>query len=423
MQKKIIIEGGKRLEGSCLIKAAKNSVLPILACTVLCDGEIKLHNCPDITDIKDMLNILISIGAKAEFNDGTITVDCRTVEKTTVVGELISAIRSSIFLLGPLVARFGCGIIGSPGGCAIGSRPIDIHLDGFRTLGVDVKEKNGLVNCESYGTGLRGGNIRLKMPSVGATENLMMAAVLAKGCTVISNAAREPEVTDLANFINAMGGRISGAGTKTIVVEGVKRLNGGDYIPIPDRIVAGTYMIGCAVCGGCVRLEGANLKHLGALKRILQASGAKVLGGKRCIIVKSNGSLNNIGRVQTRVYPGFATDLQAQLMVMATIADGESVIVENLFETRFKHAGELVKMGADIDIVNKSAIIKGVNKLRGAEVAAYDLRGGAAMVLAGLAAKGTTAVSNVHYILRGYEDITKDLKGLGAKCESLGMRI
>ena len=415
MQKKIIIEGGRRLEGSCRIKAAKNSVLPILACTVLCNGEVRLHNCPDISDIRDMLEILRSLGAHTGFDSGIVTVDCRGIGKTEVTGNLTSAIRSSIFLLGPIVTRFGQGIVSSPGGCQIGSRPIDIHLDGLKVLGVDIDDQNCLIRCSVKTGKLVGGDIRLKMPSVGATENLMMAAVLATGRTIISNAAKEPEIVDLANFINAMGGKVRGAGTEEIVVDGVDGLAGGDYTPIPDRIVAGTYMIGCAMCGGCVRLEGANLGHLGALQTVLERVGVGVFGDNKHIIVESNGNLVSPGRIETQVYPGFATDLQAQLMAMLAVTKGESIIVENLFETRFRHAEELAKMGADIDVVNKSAIIKGVRGLVGAEVNAFDLRGGAAMVLAGLAANGTTVVSDVHYIMRGYEDIAGDLRGLGAE--------
>ncbi|MCL2369909.1 MAG: UDP-N-acetylglucosamine 1-carboxyvinyltransferase [Firmicutes bacterium] len=418
MQKKIIIEGGRRLEGSCRIKAAKNSVLPILACTVLCSGEVRLHNCPNISDIRDMLEILRSLGAKVSTHgiiSGDITIDCRYVDKTAVTGDLTSAIRSSIFLLGPIVTRFGQGIVSSPGGCQIGSRPIDIHLDGLKALGVDIDDQNCLIRCSVKTGKLVGGDIRLKMPSVGATENLMMAAVLAVGRTVISNAAKEPEIVDLANFINAMGGNVQGAGTSEIVIDGVDGLVGGDFTPIPDRIVAGTYMIGCAMCGGCVRLEGANLGHLGALQTVLEKTGVGVFGDSNHIIVESNGNLISPGRIETEVYPGFATDLQAQLMAMLAVTKGESIIVENLFETRFRHAEELTKMGADIDVVNKSAIIKGVKRLVGAEVNAFDLRGGAAMVLAGLAANGTTVVSDVHYIERGYENIVGDLRGLGAE--------
>jgi len=437
----IVVRGGKTMSGTCEIKTAKNSVLPILACSVLCDGEMRLHNCPDIADIHSMLEILRGMGAKAEFKGGTVAVDCRTVNCTTVAGEATAAIRSSIFLLGPILSRFRRAAVSLPGGCAIGKRPIDLHLDGLRALGVMVDEDDSIVYCD--GAGLRAGEYRLRFASVGATENLIMAVALTSGRTVISNAAREPEVVDLADFINAMGGRVSGAGTDKVIVEGVERLSGGDYTPIPDRIVAGTYMIACAMCGGKIKLAGADIGHLRALERVLYKAGVKVTAKNtpsrfahfrrqtpmlfaaassskflegNYIEVESSKRLCRIGRIETGIYPEFATDLQAQITAMLAVSAGESVVVENLFETRFKHIDELRKMGADISVDGKQAVIRGVPRLSGAQVMCHDLRGGAALVLAGLCADGVTTVNDARHIMRGYEDIVGDLRKLGCDC-------
>ena len=407
----IRITGHRAMEGSCYIKAAKNSVLPILACSIMCTEVVRIHNCPDIRDVRNMLKILRSLGAWTELEDGVITVDTRGINITKVAGEAAGAIRSSVFTLGPILAKFGRAQISYPGGCNIGTRPIDLHLDGLRAMAVDIIETADCIVCD--GSNMRACNYTLRFASVGATENLIMASALTKGRTVIRNAAKEPEIVDLANFLAAMGGRISGQGTDTITIDGVEALGGGDYTPIPDRIVAGTYMVGCAMCGGCIRLDNADGGHLAALIDVLERAGAHVVVGDGYILVASDGKLRAVDNIATDIYPGFATDMQAQIMAMLSIADGVSVIEENLFETRLRHASELCKMGANISVEDNRAIVSGVPHLYGAKVAGYDLRGGAAMVLAGLAADGDTVVTDVGHIMRGYEDISRDLRELG----------
>lgn len=318
-------------------------------------------------------------------------------------------------MLGPLVSKFGYAKIAYPGGCDIGLRPIDIHLKGLKELGVKIVEKHGYILCD--GKDMKGANINLDYPSVGATENLMMAAVLTKGTTKITNSAKEPEIVDLQNFLNVMGAKISGAGTDTITIEGVKSLGGAVYTPIPDRIICGTVLIACAMCGGKVTIKNCILEHFVSLAHKLQKSGCKLYINNDKITLESSGKLKSVGLIETLPYPGFPTDLQAQMLAMQTISEGYTIIKENLFETRFKFASELKKMGANIKVNGQTAFVCGTKKLQGADVYASDLRGGAALVLAGLCAEGYTTVHNIYHIDRGYENLEKLFSALGAKIQ------
>lgn len=410
---KLIIDGGEKLYGDVTVKGAKNSVLPLLAATLLTDDITVLHNCPRITDVQNMCKILVNLGCKITFENDVITVDSSGINNGEIPSCLAKELRSSLFLLGSLLTKIKCAKVAYPGGCDIGMRPIDIHLKALRELNVDIDEKYGFINCK--GDKLIGADIILDLPSVGATENVMMAAVKAEGRTVIRNAAKEPEILDLQNFLNMMGARIRGAGSSCIVIDGVSKLHGAEYTPIPDRITAGTYILSCAMCGGEIVLHGACYEHIFSLISKLSKTACNIKRYNDKILVKSNGRLKSVDNIETMYYPGFPTDLQAQLMSLESIADGSCIVVENIFETRFKHVPELLKMGADITVKGRAALIKGVEKLRGTEVLAQDLRGGAALVMAGLSAEGKTVVSDIYHIDRGYESIEKTFSQLGAK--------
>lgn len=408
-----IIEGGRPLEGRIRVKAAKNSVLPLLAASILTQEEVTLKNCPEISDIRNMLKILAGIGCVITRDDrGGITIDSRDIYCDAIPCVLAKELRSSIFLMGSMLSRMKKAKISYPGGCEIGMRPIDIHLSGLRELGITIDEESGYLDCDA--TGAHSAQILLDLPSVGATENLMMASVFTRGVTVIRNCAKEPEISDLQNFLNAMGARVSGAGSSMITVEGVERLHGVTYTPIPDRIIAGTYMIATAMCGGNVTLDGVVPEHLSSLIAKMSKTACKVICKNDKISVRSKGRLKSLERIDTMYYPGFPTDLQTQIMALQTISRGTSVIAENIFETRFKTVPQLIKMGADITVRDRTAVVRGVPGLHGAEVHATDLRGGASLVLAGLAAEGRTEVKDIYHIDRGYEDMAPVLSGLGA---------
>lgn len=409
---KILIKGGNKLSGDIEIGCAKNAYLPILAGSILCDGEVILHKCPSYADVINMIEILKHLGGKASLSGSNLILDMKTLSAFDIPRELSSLTRSSIFSLGSILGRFKRAKVAYPGGCEIGSRPIDLHIKGLEALGVKIVDRHGYLSCD--GSAMHGGNVHLDFPSVGATENIMMAAVLTKGRTKIFNPAKEPEIVDLQNFLNKAGAKIRGAGTTTIVIDGVERLGSVDYTPIPDRIIAGTYMLATLMCGGDVRFSGIKPEHLQALISKIDNNSCKIVVKGDKLRLSASGQPRSIEKIETLPYPGFPTDLQPQIMALETISNGTSVIVENLFETRFKHVGELNKMGADILVEGRSAVIKGVNKLYGAEVVATDLRGGAGLVLAGLVADGYTKVSNIGQILRGYESIDEDLKSLGA---------
>jgi UDP-N-acetylglucosamine 1-carboxyvinyltransferase len=358
-----------------------------------------------------MLNILACLGAKTVYRGSNVVVDSSCSNCYEISGELASELRSSVFLLGPLISRFHSAKIAYPGGCDIGLRPIDLHLAGLKRLGVEITEKNGYILCRTQK--LIGNEIMLDCPSVGATENLMLAAVKAQGTTVIQNAAREPEITDLQQFLNAIGAKVSGAGSGTVVVEGVTALHGTSYQPIADRIEAGTFLIAVAMCGGEVTLDGICAENISSLLHKLRENGCKIHTKNDRIVLKRDKSLCSVKSIETQPYPGFPTDLQAQMTALCSVCGGHSLITENLFETRFKYVPELKKMGADITVVGRNAFVRGVEKLKGASVVAYDLRGGAALVCAALAAEGRSEVLNISHIDRGYGSFEQKLRSLG----------
>lgn len=409
---KYIINGGNRLKGEVLIDGAKNAVLPILAATVIVDGSSIIYNTPNLRDVEIMEKILRSIGCKVERIDSITYVDPKSVNKIEIPDELVREMRSSIILMGAMLSRCGEVLISHPGGCEIGPRPIDMHLKALRELGVEIEESHGFLYCKA--NKLKGSEIQLDYPSVGATENIMLAAVKAEGITIIRNAAREPEVIDLQNYLNKAGANVSGAGTSIIRVEGVEKLTSVEYSVIPDRIVAGTFMVASAITGGDVIIKDINIEHLQAAIAKLRETGCLIYNTSSEIKVIGPKEINYIELIQTLPYPGFPTDMQAQMMALLSIANGTSIISETVFENRFKHSEELIRMGANIKTIGRVAVVKGVKELTGAKVTAKDLRGGAALVLAGLAAKGTTEVENIYHIERGYEDFDKKLKSLGA---------
>lgn len=410
--KEYIINGGRMLEGTVDIRGAKNSILPLLAGCILTDEIIVLHDCPYISDVDSMIKILEGLGCKIIRNDRDLIVDSSGVYNSQIPSSLAKELRSSIFLLGSLLSRLKKAKVAYPGGCDIGLRPIDIHIAGLKELNIDIQEQGGFIICNSQNA--RCADVVLDLPSVGATENLMMSSVFIKGKTVIRNCAKESEIVDLQKFLNAMGAKIKGAGSSVIVVEGVDKLHGVEYTPIPDRIVAGTYLIATAMCGGNVELRNVNSEHISSLISKLSKTTCKIYVKNDRIIVKSKGRQKSLDCIETMYYPGFPTDLQSQIMAMQTVSRGTSVIVENIFETRFKTASELKKLGADITIKGRVAVVKGVKELTGSEVVATDLRGGASLVLAGLVANGETVVKDIHHIDRGYEDMSLDLSALGA---------
>lgn len=408
----LIIRGGRPLGGEIDLPAAKNSVLPIIAASILTEEKVIIHNCPHLSDITNMLDIIRSLGGKATLEENTLVLDNQDVASACVSSALTGGIRSSIFILGPILGRLRTAAVSYPGGCEIGLRPIDLHLGGLRALGIEIAEEGGMIHCD--GKGLRGGTVNLDFPSVGATENIMMAAVLAEGRTVIRNAAREPEIVDLQGFLNRLGARVHGAGSGVITVEGVKRLGGGEYLPLADRIVAGTYLTACAACGGDVTVHGICPDTLSAVLAKLGRTGCDLLEYDDRIRIRASGRVKAIGKTETQVYPGFPTDMQAQLGALLSTSDGVSILVENIFENRFKYTVQLRALGADITVKDRTAVIHGVKRLRGAFVTAEDLRGGAALVIAGLAAEGQTIVRNVRHIDRGYESIEDAFARLGA---------
>lgn len=415
---KFVIEGGKRLEGSLSIKGAKNSMLPIMAASILSSSseDLVLLNIPDILDMHVMAEILCSLGARVNFSNNKLYLNVKNLHSYTISDELMREMRSSIFLMGPLLARFGKVRVTYPGGCSIGPRPVDLHLKGLEAMGATIREEKGHITA--FTSRLQGTEIHLDYPSVGATENLMMAAVLAKGKTVINNAAKEPEIVDLQNFLNAMGANIRGAGTETLRIVGVEELGGCHYRIIPDRIVAGTFLVAAAITKGSLLLKEIIPVHLDAVVAKMKEAGVEVIVSDDSIEV-SGESLKSVETLRTLPYPGFPTDLQAPIMALLTIAEGNSTIIESVFENRFKHVNELKRLRADISVEGRTAYIRGVKKLYGAEVEATDLRAGAALVLAGLAAEGITVINKIKHIDRGYEHLELDLQHLGAKIKRI----
>ncbi len=412
---KYVINGGSPLTGTVTISGAKNAAVAILPAALLVNGKCRVENVPDISDVRILLHILEDMGAQVQHEaPGVVVLDCSNITNTEPNPELVRQMRASYYLMGALLSRFGRANVALPGGCNFASRPIDQHIKGFIALGAEVDETEDYVNMEAGPNGLCGNRVSLDVVSVGATVNIMMAATLLPGRTVIENAAKEPHIVDLANFLNTMGAHISGAGTDTVKIQGVEALEGGSYAIIPDQIEAGTYMAAVVATGGNVLVKNVIPKHMDCITSKLQEMGAKITNYDDAIRVESDGILRHT-TVKTRPYPGFPTDMQAQICVCMTKASGISRLTENVYETRFfGYCTELANMGADILINGKTAIITGVEKLRGAKVQTHDLRAGAALVIAGLAAEGTTEIENIHFIERGYENPVEKLTSLGA---------
>lgn len=409
---KYLINGGKKLYGKVYMHGAKNAFLPIIAASIMADGLLILRDAPKISDIDKMTNILVSLGCEVSKKGRDIYINTFNCNGTTITNELMNGIRASIFMLGPMLAKFKKAQIAYPGGCAIGLRPIDIHLNGLRALNVNIIEEHGQIICD--GSNMKSGNVHLKFASVGATENLVMSSVFLKGTTILNNVACEPEIVDLCNFLNKMGAKIKGAGTSTITIEGVKKLNPTEYTPITDRIVAGTFLLTTLLTQGEVEICNINPKFLTSLLDKFVNNNCVIKTENDRMIVKANKRLNSVPLIETMPYPLFPTDLQAQIMALQTVSKGTSIIVENLFDSRFKQVAEFVKMGANIVVQNNKAVITGVEKLSGAEVNSTDLRAGASLVMAGLVAQGYTTVNNINFIDRGYENFETDLANLGA---------
>lgn len=409
---KLIIKGGRPLHGHVRVSSAKNAVLPIIVATLLPDSPSTIIDAPHLEDVKTICSVIESLGGNILLRDNAMIFDTTTVDKTEASYELMSRMRASFLIMGPLLAKKRHAKIALPGGCMIGSRPIDLHLKAFEAMGAKVTVGNGYVEA-SVPEGLKGATIYLDFPSVGATENILMAAAVADGKTVIENVAEEPEIVDLVTFLNSMGANIKGAGTNVIRVEGVKHLYGASHTVIPDRIEAGTFIIAAAMAGGDVVVDNVLSEHLKPLLAKLGEAGVKVIKDIDSVRVISDGHIHSTD-IKTLPYPGFPTDLQAQFMAMMTIGDGTSTVTETVFENRFMHVGELRRMGANIEVEGRKAIVHGVPFLQGAFVRATDLRAGAALVLAGLAAHGVTEVGDLRHIDRGYDHLVEKLRGLGA---------
>ena len=413
-----IINGGNKVEGRLSIRGAKNSVLPIMAAAILNESKSIINNIPNISDVHVMIDILKSIGCKAKYEDSTLYLDSSNIDITSVKEEYMKMLRSSIIVMGAMIGRFNDISISYPGGCSIGARPIDLHLDALKTLGVKITEENGYIYC--HRDNLIGSTINLQFPSVGATENAILAAVKAKGTTIINNAAKEPEIEDLQEFLNSMGAKVNGAGTSCIQIEGVDKLHSVNHTIIPDRIAIGTYMIASAITGGNLEVDKVIKAHMDPIVKKLEEAGCIIEYKNKGLIMSPPKKIIPIDIVKTSPHPGFPTDMQSQLMTLLCLGKGTSIFHETIFENRFMHCDELIKMGANIiNITENICMVKGVDVLTGEKVKAMDLRGGAALVLAGLVAEGTTEVSSINYIERGYEDFEFILRNLGADIEKI----
>lgn len=410
---KYVIDGGFKLYGKIKAQSAKNTVLPLLAASILTDEPVRIRGVPQIVDVENMLRILGEVGCIVKRQKGLTVIDSANAVSHEIPTRLTKELRSSIFMLGSILTRFHRAKISYPGGCDIGLRPIDLHLSGLQRLGVHISERDGYIHCQA--DKLIGADILLDFPSVGATENIILAAVKAEGITVIRNAAKEPEIVDLQNFLNKMGADVQGAGGGTVVIRGVKRLRGVEFTPMADRIEAGTYLIATASCGGEIEINGVLPENIAALLHKLRENGCKIHTKNDKILLWSDGRLKSVNLVETMPFPGFPTDLQAQYAAFSCTVQGATLMVENLFETRYRYAAELKRMGADITVRGRTAFIRGVDYLHGASVTASDLRGGAALVLAALKANGQSTVWNLSHIDRGYENFEGKLRDLGAR--------
>ena len=408
----IVIHGGRRLEGTLSVQGAKNSVLPILAATILHPGRTVLQGCPHLSDVEASIRILRHLGCAAAWEGEELAVDASTIQRWDIPDHLMREMRSSVVFLGPVLARLGWAEMSYPGGCELGPRPIDLHLSALRQLGADLREEGGCLRCTAQH--MSGREITLSLPSVGATENAILAACGAEGETVLLNAAREPEIVDLQGFLQAIGCKVKGAGSSTVCIQGRQKTHDAVYTVMPDRIVAATYLSAAAAAGGEVELCRVHHRHLSTVTAALHAAGCQISGGEGQIVLRASGRLHSAGTVRTAPYPGFPTDAQAVLMAALLRAKGATVFVENMFENRYRHVDELRRMGADISVADRVAVVTGVPELCGAEVRCTDLRGGAALLVAGLAAGGTTRIGEIFHIRRGYEDPVRDLRQLGA---------
>ncbi|MBP3634241.1 MAG: UDP-N-acetylglucosamine 1-carboxyvinyltransferase [Oscillospiraceae bacterium] len=416
---KYIIEGGQELHGGVTISGAKNAAVAILPATLLVEGKCHIENVPDISDVRLLLEILNDMGAQIRrLTPNALEIDCTRVRNTTAPIDLVRRIRASYYLLGAQLGRFGHARNAMPGGCNFGLRPIDQHIKGFEALGAVVEQSGGYVTCDAPEDGLKGGRVYLDIVSVGATMNILLAACLAEGTTTIENCAKEPHIVDLANFLNSMGARISGAGTDVIKVRGVKSLRGGSYSIIPDQIEAGTYMAAVSAAGGSVTIKNIIPKHLDCITAKLREMGMVIREDGDCLHMEKTRRLKR-ANVKTMPYPGFPTDMQPQIAVCMAMANGTSIVTEGIYDNRFRYTAELNRMGAHVQVEGKAAVIDGVRELHGCEVRACDLRAGAAMVIAALAAEGTTIIEDAHYIERGYEDIIGKLTALGANIKRI----
>ena len=411
---KYVIRGGRQLHGEIEVSGAKNAAVAIIPAALMVDGVCRLENIPQISDADMLLTILEHLGARVRtVNKSTVEIDCTDVRYTDAPYDLMRKIRASYYLIGAMLGRFGAAKTTMPGGCNLGARPIDQHIKGMEALGAEVEVAGGFVYASTPDGLLHGSRIYLDKVSVGATMNIILAASMARGRTIIEPAAKEPHIVDLANFLNSMGADVRGAGTDSIKVNGVERLHGGSYTIIPDQIEAGTYMVACAAAGGEVKIKNVIPRHLESISAKLREMGVVIIEGEDSVVVKSSGKLRRVN-VKTMPYPGFPTDMQPQVATALCLASGTSVITEGIYDNRFKYTNELRKMGAQIQVDGRTAVIEGVERLTGAPVAACDLRAGAAMVIAGLCAEGTTYVEDIHYIERGYENFVGKLRSLGA---------
>ncbi len=415
---KLLVTGRRKLSGEVYVQGAKNSALPVLAATILTKGENVIFNCPDLSDIDASVGILRYLGCSVSRSGGAMLINAEGINKSDIPDELMRKTRSSIVFLGAILARTGRARMSFPGGCEIGPRPIDLHLKALRQMGADIREKHGYLDCTAP-NGLKGTKITLSFPSVGATEDVMIAACFARGITTITNAAREPEICDLADFMNKCGAKISGAGEGVIVIEGVTSLNSASHSIIPDRIVASTLLACAAVTNSKILLDGIVCSHLASVIPVFEEAGCKIRCTTGKLEISAPERLRAMKTVRTMPYPGFPTDAQAPVLAAACVADGTTVFVENIFENRYRHTGELVRMGANIKTVGKVAVVEGVNALYGASVEAADLRGAAALVVAGLCAESQTVISGVKYLQRGYENFELTLSALGADIKKI----
>lgn len=414
----LIINGSKRLCGELTVPGAKNSVLPLLAATLLCKGDSVLHNCPMLSDVAVSLKILEHLGCKCTIEGHSVTVNADNAFGNVIPEFLMREMRSSIVFMGAVAAKCGSVVMSLPGGCELGPRPIDLHIDALSRLGADITCEGGHITCEALG-GTKGADIHLRFPSVGATENVLLASVLSDGITVIRNAAREPEIIDLCNFLKKCGANISGDGSDVITVTGVKSLHGAEHSVMPDRIVAATYLFGVAACSGRIKLNNINSEYIAPMIALLKDSGCDIVADENSVMMSSAGRLKAFDTVSTQPYPGFPTDAGPLLVAYSTTLKGTSVFIENIFDNRFRYTDELIRLGAKIKTVGRVAVISGVKHLNGADVTACDLRGGAALVIAAMGAEGCSKIDKVCYIDRGYEKIEDSFNILGADIERI----